>query len=145
MALLANEVSLAEPSKHFTIEFLVRIETKRMDVIARRDIFDLRETRIFQTPGQHDMAGNSIAPQAHRCETHSHLKCDSRFFWHHAHRSAALHQLYEVPEQGDRAWTLAGEMLPQGVAGAEMRLVAVCKGPSAFWAFPQWSEMHIVS
>src|SRR6266446_6021747 len=107
-----------------------------MDEIARRDRFDFRETRIFQSPGQHDMAGNAIAPQAHCCETHSHLKRDSRLFRHHAHGSAALHQLYEVPEQCDRAWTFAGEMLPQCVAGAEMRLVAVRKGPSAFWAFP---------
>src|SRR5260370_28933358 len=137
MALLAHEVGLAEPSKHFTIEFRGRIETKRMDVIARRDSFDFRETRILQAPGQHDMAGNAIAPQAHRCETHSHLKRASRFFWHHPHRSAALHQLYKAPEQGACAWTFAGEMLPQRVARAEMRLVAVCKGPSAFWAFPQ--------
>jgi len=89
MALLANEVSLAEPSKHFAIEFLARMETKRKDVIARRDSFDFRETRILQAPGQHDMTDNSIAPQAHRCETHSHLKRDSRFFWHHAHRRVA--------------------------------------------------------
>jgi hypothetical protein len=99
MALLANAISLTEPSKHFTIQFLARMDTKRMDVIAWRDRFDFRETRIFQAPGQHHMTGNSIAPQAHRCETHSHLKRDSRFFRHHAHRPAALYQLYKVPEQ----------------------------------------------
>jgi aromatic ring hydroxylase len=41
MALLANPVSLAEPGEHFAIQFLARIKAKGVDVIARRDIFDL--------------------------------------------------------------------------------------------------------
>src|ERR1700735_513686 len=136
MELLADSISLAEPAEHFAIQFLARTETEAVDVIARRDSFDLRETGIFQAPGQHHMAHNSIPPQAHRCETHSHLKRYTRFFRHHAHRSAALHQFCELSEQRDRGRTFPGQMLAQRVARAEMRLVAVCKVPSALPAFP---------
>src|SRR5580704_10937715 len=90
------------------------------------------------------MTHNSISPQAHRCETHSHFKRYTRFFSYYAHRSTALHQFCELSEQCDRGWTLAGQMLPQRVARAEMRLVAVCKKPSTLPAFPHWREAHIV-
>ena len=47
MALLADAVSLADPGEHLAVQFLVRIKTEGMDMIATRNIFDLRETRIF--------------------------------------------------------------------------------------------------
>jgi hypothetical protein len=74
------------------------IEPERVDVITSGYTLDLRKTRMFQTPGQYDVADDSISPQAHRRETHSHLKGDARFFRNNAHGSAALHELCEVPE-----------------------------------------------
>jgi hypothetical protein len=47
MELLADSVSLAEPAEHFAIQFLARMKTEAVDVVARRDSFDLRETWIF--------------------------------------------------------------------------------------------------
>ncbi|MGD0543519.1 MAG: hypothetical protein ABSB65_03830 [Candidatus Acidiferrales bacterium] len=67
-------------------------------MITRRDGVDLRKTRMLQASGQYDVANDSIPPQAYRRETHSGLKGDTRFFGNNAHRSAALHELREVPE-----------------------------------------------
>jgi hypothetical protein len=74
------------------------IEPEKMDVAMRGDILDLRKTRMFQPPSQYDVADDSISPQAHCRETHSHLKRDARFFRNNARGSAALHELCEVPE-----------------------------------------------
>jgi hypothetical protein len=68
-----------------------------MDVITRGDVFDLRKTWMFQTR-QYDVANDSISPQAHRCESHSDLKRDTRFFRNNSHGSATLYQLREAPE-----------------------------------------------
>jgi hypothetical protein len=48
MALLANAVSLAEPGEHFAIQFLARIETERMDVIAG-EMYSIFVKREFST------------------------------------------------------------------------------------------------
>jgi hypothetical protein len=140
--LLANSVGLVYPSEDFAIEFVARMEAEGMDVVAGRDILDLRETRIFQTPGQNDVTDNSISPQAHCREAHSHLERNARFFRHDAHGSATPDQFCELSEQRDRVRSFSGEVLAQSVAGAEMRLVAVRKEPSAFRAFPQWFDNH---
>jgi hypothetical protein len=76
----------------------MRIKAEGMDVIMRRDRLDLRKTRMFQAPGQYQVANDSISPQTDCCETHSGLKGDTRFFRNNSHRSAALYQLREAPE-----------------------------------------------
>ena len=99
MALLANSVGLTDPSENFVIQFLLRMKAEEMHLIAWRDIFDFRETRIFKTPGQDHMTDNSVSPEADGCETHSHLKRNASFLRHHTHRSATLHQLRELVEE----------------------------------------------
>jgi len=99
VALLADLVGFAEPGENFAVHFLARIETEGMHVVARRDVFNLGETRIFRAPVQHDVTNESIAPEAHGGETHAHLKCDARFFGQDARTAAALHEFGEFPEQ----------------------------------------------
>jgi hypothetical protein len=65
MELLAHAISLAEPAEYFAIQFLARAKTEAVDMVARRESFDLYETWIFKTPSQHHMTHNSISPQAH--------------------------------------------------------------------------------
>jgi hypothetical protein len=96
--LSANAVSFSKPGENFSIQLCTRFEAEGMDVIARGNIFDFRETRMFQAPGQYDVTDDSIPPQAHRRETHSDLKGDTRFFRNNAHGSAELYQLCEAPE-----------------------------------------------
>jgi hypothetical protein len=116
MVLLADAVGLAKPGQQFCVQVFTRREAEGVDVIARGDGFDLRETWIFQAPVQHDVAHNAIASQAHRGETHAHLKGNARLFRHDAHGSAALDQSGEGPEQRDRARSFPGEMLAQRIA-----------------------------
>lgn len=80
------------------IQLSMAIDPEGMDVITRGDILDFRKTRMFQAPSQYHVTDDSISPQAHRCETHSHLKGDARFFRNNAQGSAALQELCEVPE-----------------------------------------------
>ena len=112
MTLLANAVRLPQPCRYRTIQLLGRTQAERVDVVAGRDIFDLRETRIFQASGQHDMTNDSISSEAHRGKTHPNLKRNACFFRDDPHRSAPLHEFCELPEQCDRVWAFAGEMFP---------------------------------
>jgi hypothetical protein len=82
--LLAYAMGFAEPGFHLAIDFLERGETERMDLIARREMFDLGEAGIFEAAGQDDVADQSIAAEHYGGETHAHLKGDAGFFGNHA-------------------------------------------------------------
>ena len=82
MKLLADTIRLAEPAQHFVIQFLGRMKAERMDVVARRDALDFRETGISQMPRQHNMTANSVSQQPHCCEAHSDLKRYACFLYY---------------------------------------------------------------
>jgi len=79
-----------------------------MHLVARRDVFDLGEARIFEAAGEDDVADEAIAPKAHGCETHAHLERDARLFGKDAHGAAALRELGEFAKQCDRLRSLSG-------------------------------------
>ena len=116
-----------------------------MDLIARREMFDLGEAGIFEAAGQDDVADQSIAAEHYSGETHAHLKSDAGFFGNHADGAASFYQFCEAAEERDGERGFAGEMFSQRDARAEMGLVAIGKGPGAFWAFPEWRWRHRVS
>jgi hypothetical protein len=63
-ALLANAVSLAEPSEHFGIEFLARVEAEGMHVVSRRYLFksgDLSD--LVHLRGRNYVAGHGPEPE----------------------------------------------------------------------------------
>ena len=142
MALLADLIGFAEPREDFAVHFFARMEAKRMHVIARRDVFDFGEARIFQAAGEDDVADEAVAPKANGCETHAYLKSDARLFGQGAYRPAALHELGEFTEQCDGLRSFSGEMLAQGEVRTGMRLIAVGEEPAAFGAFPKWRPSH---
>jgi hypothetical protein len=96
--LLSNAVSLSKPAEDFAIQVRAQTEPKGMDVIPRGNVLDLRKAGIFQAAREHHVTVESTSPQTHRCETHAHLKCNARFFRHHAYRPTPLHQLCEPAE-----------------------------------------------
>jgi len=96
MELPANAVSLSKPAEDFTIQVCARIEPEMMDVISRGNVFDLRKAGIFQPAREHHVTYDAISPQTHRCETHTHLKCDARFLRQYAYRPTSLYKFCEV-------------------------------------------------
>jgi hypothetical protein len=94
----ANAVSLTKPAEDFAIQVCARMEPEMMHVIPGGNVLDLRKAGIFQPAREHDVTCDAISPQTHCRETHAHLKCDARFFRHHANWATSLYQLCEVAE-----------------------------------------------
>jgi hypothetical protein len=102
-----------------------------MDMIAQRNMLDFSEPRMRQVVSQGHMANDSVAPQADRGGAHSHLKRNSRFLRNNADATATSYQRSDPSKQVDGVRGLSDEMLLQGVARTEMRLIPVGKRPSA--------------
>ena len=61
MTLLADLIGLAQPAKHLIIQLFPAGEAEAMYVIARRNILDFRETRMFEASRQHDVPDEAIS------------------------------------------------------------------------------------
>src|SRR5271168_4948327 len=142
MALLAYLVGFAKPGLDFAVHFIAGGDTEGMYVVARGDRCDLPETGIFQSAGQDDVADQVIAPEGYGGKAHAYLEGDAGLFGYHAGRAAAFHQFCEGTVEGDGAWSLAGQMLAQGEARAEVGLVTIGEEPVAFRAFPERWRRH---
>jgi hypothetical protein len=98
MALLADVIRFAEPRDHVGVEFFARRNREVVDLIARRDVLDLGESRVIQPAGEHDVAGNTVSPQADRGEAHAYLERDARLLREHTHWTALPDEARETPE-----------------------------------------------
>jgi hypothetical protein len=98
MPLLADAVGFAEPREDFVVQRFMGSEAEEVDVIPRRNRFDLGKTRMLESASEDDVSDETIAPQGYGSEAHSDLKGDARLFGYDAYRTATLHQPCEFAE-----------------------------------------------
>jgi len=120
MSLLADRVSLRQPSFDLLIHLLHRGETEMMNVVPGRNGIYAAESRVLHSARQNDMTVHPSQTRSQLRERHAHLKRDARFFRQHGHRSAAPDGLeHRVKDRTDFR-RLAFKMRLQIVLAAEM-------------------------
>jgi hypothetical protein len=84
--LLTHSVRFARPPAEFLIEIGRPSDAKMMDVVPWRNGIDPRETRVFQSACQDQMADQIRTPHGHGGKGHAHLKSNPRLLRHHRDR-----------------------------------------------------------
>lgn len=137
MALFAHPVCLGEPGGNLVIDFLNALETKRVQMISRRESFDPAKARMFEATRQDHMTVHPIFPNDESRETHPDLEGDPRLFGQNRDRAIPPSEREQFIEDCSHVLRFAGEMGSKRISPAGMRLVSIGELPSAIWAAPQ--------
>jgi hypothetical protein len=131
MALLADAICLSEPRCDFIVDLIDLLESKRMQMISRRESFDAAKARILQAPRQNNVAVHPVLPNDECCETHPNLESDPRFLWQNRDRSVLLRNFQELVEDGADIFRLTGKVRRECMSPAAVRLISIGELPSA--------------
>ena len=135
--MLADGVRFREPFAEFLIDVGGTHESEIVDVTSRRDCLNRSKSQRVDAASQHEVAVEPVLPRCDLRERHSHVKCDSRFFGKHYHRSNVVHRFEHDVEQLANPGGFAGEVTLERVQPACMSLIPIRECAMALWAFPQ--------
>jgi hypothetical protein len=137
MPLFAHSIGFGEPSYDLLVDVVDALETKRVEMISRRESFDAAKARILQTTRQHNVAVHPVSADNEGGETHAHVKRDPGFLRQDSDRSGFLRDGQQLVEDCADGFRLAGKMRGERVATAGVRLIAIREGPSATRTTPE--------
>jgi hypothetical protein len=125
MALLADAIRLGEPRRDFIPDLIDLLESKRMQMISRRESLDAPKARIIQAPRQNHVAVHPVLADDERGKTHPDLESNPRFLWQNRDRPVLLRDFQQLVEDRANTFRLTGKVRRQCMSSTGVRLIAI--------------------
>jgi len=135
--LLSHRIRFGQPSTKFVVDVLQRLETKGVEVIARRKRLDAAEPGTLQATREHDVAIEPRSTRRHLRKRHADVKGDAGLLRQHLDRPDVLNRRDDRVEQRANQRRLSREMMVQIMTATGMRLIAIRERATAPLASPQ--------
>ena len=81
MFLLSHCISLPNPRGKFVVELCQTIDTKRMQMISRREGLDAGNARMLNPARKNKVTDEIVSAHLHGDKGHPYLKGNARLFW----------------------------------------------------------------
>ena len=137
MLLLSHRIGLAHPAGELLIKLRATVQTKRVQVVSRREGFYARKARVIEPAREHEVTYQVITAHRNRDERHPDLEGDPGFLRQNLYRTALLDHRGQGVEQLAHLLTLADEMRFEANVATRMTLVAVGEASATLRTLPK--------